>query len=627
MSEKEYEKNFISPAQVVELLRKKKPVEKKNFGVLNKIIALLTVSKNRFSDNYTTRTAVVGAIFALCFIGILVRYAYVSLLPTDFRDKLRSQASRQFDSEVTLAAPRGQIQDRNGRPLAVSVLQPSLLIFPKRIPEDKAVRMKVARQLQMSLSELDEIAKKRKRPFWLKRQMPSKEFEELGDLSKFREFLVVIEEPKRFYPERELAAHLIGFAGVDNEGLDGVERLYNDLLRGDAITAKVARDARGSVTLTTPNGAVKPEPSTAPLRLSIDLSVQSFAEAALREGAIKARAKSASAVVMDVATGELLAIASYPFFDLNSPPDPTSDKRRFHPVMDALELGSVVKPIFIAAALESGAVKKNDLFDCENGKYKVPGKVIRDDHKHGVLNIADIIKYSSNICTYKIVKKMGRQGFYDSIFTSGLGRGPGTGLPGEWQGRVERPHVWREVRFANMTFGQGIAVSPLQMTRALGIIARGGLDAPVRLVLPDEEMKRGVSDVGPKLQFVSPEVSRIILDAMKTVLEEGGTGTRAVVADATVAGKTGTAQKYDPKTRSYSERTASFVGVVPAHAPKLAITVVIDEPQVRPAYGGVLAGPVFAEIGTKTLQYLNANGLFDGETDLFAEGGDNALYH
>lgn len=576
----------------------------------NEIVAYFNPKNLKLSTAYSVRIAVVGVVFGGLLTIVLVRFSYISLLPSDLRLRLRTQASKQFETEVTLAAPRGQITDRHGRPLAVSILQPSLFIVPKRLPDSKVERASVAKQLGLPARYIEDLAKGRKNFVWVKRQMTPAELLTYGDLSDWREFVGVVEEPKRFYPEKELASHLVGVVGIDNKGLDGVEGLFNEQLKGDAIHAKVSRDARGKMTLTTPNGAVKPELTTKPVQLSIDIAIQSFAETALRSGVIKAKAKSGSAVVMDVASGELLAIASYPSFDLNDPPPPTSEKRSFHPVMDALEVGSIVKPIFIAKAIEIGAIGRHEKLFCENGAYKIPGKVIHDTHKHGWLTPSEIIKVSSNICTYKIMKRMGRQAFYETVMSSGLARTPGTGLPGEWMGYIEKPEVWKEVRFANMGFGQGIAMSPLQVTRSLAMIARGGKDKPVRLTsYPKGETPDPDLFVGPHLQYISKDVSKELIEMMKTVVdEEDGTGKLATIPGIAVAGKTGTAEKFSQITKSYSERTASFVGIAPADKPKLAIVVVIDEPRVRPAYGGTLAGPVFAEIGTKTIQYLNATG-------------------
>ncbi|NBO37180.1 penicillin-binding protein 2 [bacterium] len=558
-----------------------------------------------------TRLRVVIFGCALATAGVLMvgRYAQLAVLPTNLNEKLRSRATKQFESEVTLLPPRAKIIDRSGRTLAVSVLHPSVFAIPKRLPADRAALEKIARVLKIPANTLVELRRTKRGFAWLRRHIPPAEFESMGDLQQWREFIGVAEEPKRIYPEKETASHLIGFVGLDNTGLEGVEAIYNSTLNGSPQVAKVTRDARGHITLTTPNGAVQPEPQSAPLQLSIDLSIQSTAEVALREGVLKARAHAGSAVVMDIQSGEVLAMASYPTYDLNNPPAGQPEARRFRPLMDALELGSVVKPLFIARAIDKKKIRANENFFCENGVMVVPGGKIRDTHPHGTLTPAEIIKVSSNICTYKIVQKLGRNGLYDALGAYGLIRSPGTGLPGEWGGRVNKPESWREMRFANMSFGQGIAISPLQLTRSMAILTGGGIDPGIRILAQGEGRDDFKLEL-PPLRVISAETSRTITDMMRGVVEEeGGTGRLASISGLSVAGKTGTAQKYDPKTRQYSERISTFTGVVPADQPRLAITVVIDEPQVRPAYGGVLAGPVFSEIGQKAINYLNSRGL------------------
>ncbi len=577
------------------------------YAALRKGTALLgNQLQSPLANDYSLRFTIVGIFTAIGLALMIARYSYLSLLPTDLHSRLRSQASRQFETDVTLTPNRADIVDRNGHPLAISVMQPSVFVIPKRLPKSYAERKEVAQQLGIPQRQIEELAKTNKGFAWVRRRLEPQAFEKIGDLSGWKEFAGVIDEPRRVYPEKEIAAHLLGVVGLDNSGLEGVEAVYNARLKGETLNARVMRDARGRLTLITPNGAVRPERTTAPLKLSIDVSIQYFAEEELKQGVLNAKAKGGSAVVMDVETGELLAIASYPTFDLNTPPEGEPERRRFRPIMDALELGSVVKPIFISQALDRGLVKPNDTIFCENGSFPVPGGKIRDDHPHGLITIGEVIKYSSNICTYKLMQKLGRQAFYETVIRAGFARSPGTGLPGEWAGRITKPENWREMRFANMAFGQGLAISPLQITHAMATIAGGGIDKGVSILFRDPTK---APDVAPLPQYIKPETSRIITQMMSSVVEEeGGTGGRARIPGVSVAGKTGTAQKFSQVTKSYSERIASFVGVLPAEKPKLAIAVVIDEPKVRPAYGGTLAGPVFANVGSKTIKYLNSLG-------------------
>ena len=275
-----------------------------------------------------------------------------------------------------------------------------------------------------------------------------------------------------------------------------------------------------------------------------------------------------------------------------------------------MQLGSVVKPMWISKALDIGVINPDTKVFAENGQMSLPGGVIHDTHSHGWITPEEILKVSSNIGAYKVVQKIGRELFYDSLMKIGFGRQPGTGLPGEWGGRIKKVNTWREMNFANMAFGQGFAISPLQLAHGLSIIVGGGIDHGVNLIAVDELKQREF--VGPPLKYINSKTSKVIAEMMESVVEEdGGTGSPARIPGILVSGKTGTAQLWSSKEHSYSGRTAVFEGVIPSDDPKLAIVVVIDEAGVRPAYGGSLAGPVFAEIGKKTVQYLNSQGIFN----------------
>jgi cell division protein FtsI (penicillin-binding protein 3) len=557
------------------------------------------------STNYRARGFVIFFGMTAGFVLILSRFAYLSVLPTSLHTKLTSLANKQFDAEITLAPSRASLLDRNGKTLAMSVQSSSLFVIPKKLPESKQELSRFAQKMNFELRDLQRLKKANRSFAWLKRQLDTAQITALGDLEEWQDFLGVIQEPKRIYPEHELASHLLGYVGLDHNGLEGVEKILDPVLKGESIHARVGRDARGRPTLTYANDATKPALAAQPVTLSIDIIIQEIVETALKESVLKAKAKAGSAVVMDPNTGEILAMASYPTYDANSPTqDP--ERKRFRPIMDALELGSVVKPLFISDALSRGIIGPNETFFCENGKLKIPGGALHDDHPHGNATPGEIIKYSSNICTYKIVKRLGRQNFYDSLFRFGLTRNPGTGLPGEWAGRVTPFESWKEMRFANMAFGQGLAISPLQLTKAISILTNGGTDPGTRIFKFNKETEPESIMV---LRAISKDASYKATEMMSRVVEEeGGTGSRASIEGYTVAGKTGTAEKYMQSTHSYSERIASFTGVVPAESPILTITVVIDEPKVKPAYGGILAGPTFQQIGTKTLRYLNSSG-------------------
>ena len=553
-----------------------------------------------------------GAITAALIVFILLRYAWISFFPTELREQLIHAGTRQFESSLTLTQPRAIITDRNGHPLAISVPGTSIFLLTRKMPKETKVLQEVADKLSMPLSELLRYSKQKKKFIWLKRQLSYSEMEKIGSLKAYANFIGTADEPKRVYPEKNIASQLIGFSGSDGNGLEGIEKIYNDRIKAQPVKAEVSRDARGNYVISTPGRASKPDSVPKNLELSIDLAIQDLTQDALEKGVRDAKARGGSAVVMDVQTGEVLAIASYPTYNLNDPPHNFPSARRFRPVMDAIELASTVKPIFIAKALDLGVVTPRSVVYAENGRMQIGRRFIHDTHQNGWLTPEQILKVSSNIGIYKIAQKIGRKEFYKAMMSVGFGRTPSTGLPGEWAGRIHPPNTWSEIRFANMSFGQGFAISPLQLARAYTILGGGGLDRGIHLLKLDKSSKQ--DDVGPPLRFVSPKAAQQTIRMLESVTEEpGGTGKKARIPGVLVAGKTGTAQIWSNKTNSYSERTPVFAGILPARNPKIAVVVVLDEAQVKRPYGGLRAGPVFAEIGEKTLNYLNSRGLFSFE--------------
>ena len=570
-----------------------------------------TPSKIKTKPNLKIRAYALAGAFSAFLVFILIRYAWLSFFPTSLRSKLMDTGARQFESVVTLLQPRSTITDRNGTPLAVSVPSTSIFILTKRMPHEKEILAKVSKQLNISLHYLQSLHNEKHNFIWLKRQLSSSEITKIGSLKRWQSFIGTVDEPMRNYPEKDIAAQLIGFVGADGNGLEGLEKIYNSKLNSVPVKAQVMRDARGHFVMVTPNDASKPNQKTENLRLSIDLTIQQISQNALKSGVFKAKAKGGSAIVMDIKTGEILAMASYPTYDLNDPPENKPEARRYHPIMDSIELGSVVKPMWIAKALDLGLITPRTRIFTENGKMNIAGGgVIHDTHNRQWLTPEEILKYSSNIGAYKVVQKMGRNEFYKALNDIGFTKAPGTHLPGEWSGRIRKPQQWKEIDFANMAFGQGFGISPLQLAHGLSIIVGGGKDHGVSLFKVDPSVIEK-TEIQTK-PYISEKTSTLITKMMESVVEEeNGTGVSARIAGILVAGKTGTAQIWSNETHSYSGRTPVFEGVIPADDPKLAIVVVLDRAGVRPAYGGPLAGPVFAEIGRKTADYLNSRGLYN----------------
>lgn len=547
-----------------------------------------------------------GAGLCGAFGLIALRYAYLGAFPSDLRSRLLTQDNRQHLSTTELAMPRAPIVDRNGRPLALTVMKPSVFVIPTRIPdgpEGRDIRRRLAQLSGVKAARLLELKESGRQFFWLQRQTSDQVAKDFTSIPGWEDFGGILKEPARFYPYNSLASQLIGFTGIDNQGLAGIELIFENRLRSEKQTVQVTRDAKRRLSVTFPNEASKPAEDPVPLRLTLDIEVQRILENELESARIHAKAEAASGVILDISTGDVFGMASLPGFNLNVPNEKTTESARLRPIQDALELGSVVKPLVIAAALDSKKIRPGERLNCEGGSLRLPGATIHDVKKKDSLSIAEVLLYSSNICTYKIAKRLGKSALIDYYERFGLTSPPQTGLAGEFPGTtVKNPESMREIRFANVAFGQGIAVSPLQMARALSTLIGDGIRRPVRIVSESQNTEK-------EQRVVSPETSAIVRTMMKAIVSgEDATAIGAQMDEFTAGGKTGTAQRYNPVTRSYSDRTASFIGYFPAEHPKFVIYIVIDKVGVRPAWGGTLAAPSFAAVGSQLGRYLKATG-------------------
>ncbi len=387
-----------------------------NKSLFEKIKDYFDPRKVKIKYNYQKRAVAMSLIFLAAIIAILTRYAWLTVLPTDLRARLLVKGTKQLETSITLSKPRATITDRNGKVLAVSVSSTSLYILTKKMPQDEETLKLVAKQIHVPLKDLLSLRNDKRNFVWLKRQMTNNELVAIGSIKKWKNFIDIVEEPKRIYPEKDIASQLIGFVGADGIGLEGVEKIYNARLTEKPIKVDARRDARGRVVIDTPNDASKPAQMLPNLKLSIDISIQQFTQQALREGVIRAKAKGGSAIVIDVTTGELLAIASYPTYDLNNPPMNDPEAKRFRPVMDAIELGSASKPMWIARALDLGVIQPSTIFDVRGGAMNVPGGVIHDDHPVNFnLDTQGVLRYSSNVGMYKISLKAVRSEYALSL--------------------------------------------------------------------------------------------------------------------------------------------------------------------------------------------------------------------
>lgn len=548
------------------------------------------------------RIVVAGAMFLLMFLVVGLRAFQLQILQGE---RLKALGDKQRFQEWTLLPKRGSILDRAGEPLAISLEAQSVYVRPSRLKEPEAVAPVLAKALGMSVKSIRRKIK-RDRPFvWVKRQVTPKESQRVRSLRL--DGVGMYNEPKRYYPHGRLAAQMVGFVGRDSKGLEGVEAFYDQYIRGELGSSFVEQDALGRKVLL--QGVEKLEvPPGADIHLTLDASIQHLVEKQLAVAVTGSRAKSGIAVVVKPFTGEVLAMANYPYFDPNHFSRSPSEVWRNRAVTDSFEPGSTFKAMTFAAALEGGVVGRGDLFYCEKGQYAFGGRTIHDEKPHGWLNLHQILKVSSNIGATKVAERLGKKNYFQYIKKFGFGRPTGIDLPGEAQGLVRHPSRWSRIDLATHSFGQGIAVTPMQLVMAFAAIANGGF------LMRPFVVERVVGPKGRVLlshrshvvrRVLSEKTARTLTSMLRGAVSQGGTGTQAKVEGFQVAGKTGTAQKVDLIHGGYlaKKRIASFVGFVPAEDPRMVLLVLLDEPELG-VFGGVVAAPLFRTIARGTLRHM-----------------------
>src|SRR5690606_7795415 len=496
--------------------------------------------------------------------------------------------------EIPIPTSRGMITDRNGEPLAVSSPVDSvwgnpqeLLKHPDRLPE-------LAEALDVPLEHLERrLAQRADKEFvYLKRRINPSESEAI--LSRRIPGVFSQREFRRFYPQGEALAHVLGFTNIDDAGQEGVELAFDEWLSGIPGAQKVIRDRRGRIVENV--DLVRPAQPGKDLTLSIDRRIQYLAHRELRAALQRTGASAGSVVVLDIATGEILAMANLPTFNPNAVTGEHRDARRNRAVTDLIEPGSTIKPITVAAGLEAGVITPHTIFDTNpgwipNGRYRTT------DHRNlGVLDTTGVITKSSNIGTARIVQRLDDQYYYEYVSRLGFGRSTGSGFPGEGAGLLPPVQAWSGTTKQTMSYGYGLAATPLQIARAYATLANHGRAVRPTLVKGQHAEPEQVMD---------PEVADTVLAMMQTVTEPGGTAIQAAIPGYHVAGKTGTARK--ASGGGYSRRYVSFfAGVVPVEAPRFSMVVVIDDPDpAKGIYGGAVAGPVFQSVMDGALRLMD----------------------
>lgn len=550
-----------------------------------------------------SRLALVSLVLSAAGLVLVGRLVHLQIIQ---HDRLAAQSDKQYLRTVEITSGRGNIYDRNRNQLATNIRVESVYADPKSVAEKTATARILARVLKLNPQAVLKKLKSNRHFVWIKRKS------ELNAVEKLKQLDLVgvgfIAETKRYYPKRKLAASTLGFVGLDNQGLAGIEHYHHAVLKGRVQRTVLEKDARGRFLWTTAN-AQDLNPGKQDVVLALDEVIQFIAERELNRQVKEYRAKSGLAIVMDPFSGAVYAMASAPEFNPNNYAAYPPHIWRNDAVASAFEPGSIFKPIVAAASLEEGLAGPDDIFFCENGSYQIGKSRISEasNHQFGWLTLRNIIAKSSNIGAIKIAQRLGNRRFYDYIRKFGFGRRLGVDLPGEASGTLRSIRQWSGLSLASISFGHEISVTPIQMVSAIAAIANGGV--LIRPRLTQAILKNGVLDrtFEPEaLQTVlSEETSRQMINILKSVVKTG-TGAKAAIPGFEVAGKTGTAQKIDPKTQTYSKTKylASFVGFVPADAPRLVILVMIDEPQ-KTYWGGEVAAPVFQKIARKTLRYLH----------------------
>ena len=539
------------------------------------------------------RLHLVRLVFVSLVLGLAWRLTDIQVLHPDF---LRDQGDARHVRHVAISAHRGMILDRNGEPLAISTPVSSIWFNPKEIKANEEQLRQLAKFLDIRVSTLKKKIKSKqeqKRRFaYLKRRVEPELANKVKQLNI--KGVALEREYKRYYPAGEVAAHIVGINDLDDNGQEGLELTYNDVLQGVPGLKRMIKDRSGNYV----GGGelVKASKDGENIQLSIDLRLQSLAHQSLKSTVEKFKAKTGTAVVLDVQTGEVLAMVNQPSFNPNNRSKLRSNLLRNRAVVDRFEPGSTVKAFTVASALKSGKFDTDSVINTHPGKFKIKNLTVSDHKDYGEISLATLIKKSSNIGASKIALALEPEQLWQDFSSFGMGTLSGGYFPGEVAGRMPDITSWREVGRATLSYGYGLNTTALQLARAYTVLANGGVLRPVSLV------KTKKTEVGHRVY--SSDIMKQVLTMMEGVVEADGTARQAAVENYSVAGKTGTVKKSSNGGYAEGHYQALFAGVIPASNPRLAMVVMVDDPQGQ-YYGGLVAAPVFSEVMTGAMRLLN----------------------
>lgn len=540
---------------------------------------------------FANRSIVVLAFFGLAATSLLARAVHLQILNKDF---LNDQADSRHLRTETITAHRGTITDRHGEPLAISTPVDSIWANPKELAGAVDRLPKLAQVLGVeSQALMNRVTREMNKEFvYLKRHLTPDQARRVLELDL--PGVNVQREYRRYYPAGEVTGHLVGFTNIDDKGLEGLELAFNHWLSGEAGKKRVLKDRLGR-SIEDVESISPPRPGKT-LRTSIDLRLQYVAYRALKAAIQRFSADSGSIVILDVQSGEVLAIANQPTYNPNDRLQFVPDRYRNRAITDIFEPGSSIKPLVVAAALESGHYQANSIVDTSPGYFMVGAKTIEDTRNLGRVSLATILSRSSNVGMSKIAMNLEPDQLWSTMTRFGLGALTSSGFPGESAGLLTHFNHWQEISQATLAYGYGVSVTPLQLAQAYSALGNDGIVQPVSLVALDE--------VAPGSRVLDPENASSVRRMLEEVVRPGGTGSKAKVTGYRVAGKTGTAWKFAAGGYSKDKYLSVFAGLAPASDPRLATVVVIDEPKGELYYGSDVAAPVFADVMTESLRLM-----------------------
>jgi len=556
------------------------------------------------------RSKFVVALVGLGFLALVARAVYIQIIGTDF---YQQQGEMRYSARWDVPASRGRILDRNGALLAGSVLAPSVWVAPKAFTADRAKRREFAKLLGLSAAELDRRLAENPNFVWLAKQVD----EPVAERIKAMQLAGVNLERhyRRRYPEGEAAAHVVGFTDDDQRGQEGVELAFHAELQGRVGTRNVVRDRFGRVIEDTGESVAPVDGRD--VELSIDSKVQFFAYQRVRDAVLEHKAKAGSAVVLDVRTGEVLALANYPSFNPADRGNLSGAQLRNRALTDTFEPGSTMKPFIAALAIETRRVTPKTVIATAPGRIQITGSTISDAHPHGDLTVAEVIQKSSNVGTVKMAMQMAPREMWELYAQVGFGQKPQLQFPGAVSGRLRPYKTWKPIEQATMSYGYGLSTSLFQLARAYTVFARDGELVPVTMTRSPEP--------AAGLRVMSASTARAVREMLQMAAGDGGTAPKAQALGYSVGGKTGTALKQEGKGYADRKYRAWFVGMAPIREPRIVVAVMVDEPSGGRYYGGDVAAPVFSRLVQETLRTLGVPPDLDVTPHIVAKGEPQAV--